>query len=267
MVKPEDCMVIEDSTIGLAAAKAALMSCIVTKSTVTSVLPGLCSPESICACVLVWDTDIEDERKRKRGREGRREGGREGGRKREREREGGKVKGVKEASFLGIARESPTWGHSFVFSNNHAGCDGEVRAQYTKDEDFQNADLVVDDLETGAVSITLAEGLTVSSKAPWVSMLVEAHGTETTGQSGQTRCRATRIERKWTQGIKSSSRWLVWVQYTKNENFADAELIVDDLETGNVDILTCEGLTQSTAWEDWGIDKDIQNANVGRGRW
>jgi len=55
--------------------------------------------------------------------------------------------------------------------------------------------------------------------------------------------------------------------YTKNENFADAELIVDDLETGNVDILTCEGLTQSTAWEDWGIDKDIQNANVGRGRW
>ena len=57
------------------------------------------------------------------------------------------------------------------------------------------------------------------------------------------------------------------MQYTKNENFADAELIVDDLETGNVDILTCEGLTQSTAWEDWGIDKDIQNANVGRGRW
>ena len=53
MVKPEDCMVIEDSTIGLAAAKAALMSCIVTKSTVTSVLPGLCSPELICAYVLV----------------------------------------------------------------------------------------------------------------------------------------------------------------------------------------------------------------------
>jgi len=55
--------------------------------------------------------------------------------------------------------------------------------------------------------------------------------------------------------------------YTKNEEFEDAELVVDDLETGSVDLTTCEGLTQSTQWEDWGIDKDIQNANVGRGRW
>ena len=39
-VKPEDCMVIEDSTIGLAAAKAAKMSCIVTKSTVWDPLPS-----------------------------------------------------------------------------------------------------------------------------------------------------------------------------------------------------------------------------------
>ena len=43
--------------------------------------------------------------------------------------------------------------------------------------------------------------------------------------------------------------------------------MVDDLDSGSVDILTAEGLTQSSAWEDWGIDKDIQNANVGRGRW
>mmetsp|Transcript_36440 Transcript_36440/g.89762 ORF Transcript_36440/g.89762 Transcript_36440/m.89762 type:complete len:310 (+) Transcript_36440:28-957(+) len=55
--------------------------------------------------------------------------------------------------------------------------------------------------------------------------------------------------------------------YTKNEDFKDAELVVDDLDSGNVDITTVGGLTQSTSWEDWGIDKDIQNANVGRGRW
>lgn len=42
-VKPEDCMVIEDSTIGLAAAKAAKMSCIVTKSTVAALSPALLS--------------------------------------------------------------------------------------------------------------------------------------------------------------------------------------------------------------------------------
>ena len=34
-----------------------------------------------------------------------------------------------------------------------------------------------------------------------------------------------------------------------------------------VDLLTVEGLARSTQWEDWGIDKDVNNAGVGRGRW
>uniref|UniRef100_A0A7S0HEI8 Uncharacterized protein n=1 Tax=Hanusia phi TaxID=3032 RepID=A0A7S0HEI8_9CRYP len=55
--------------------------------------------------------------------------------------------------------------------------------------------------------------------------------------------------------------------YTKNEDFSDADLVVDDLDAGQIDLDRLEGLAISTAWEDWGIDRDVFNAGVGRGRW
>jgi len=55
--------------------------------------------------------------------------------------------------------------------------------------------------------------------------------------------------------------------YTKNEDFSAADHVVNDLKSGRVDIVTLEGLAPSTGMEDWGVDRDIQNANVGRGRW
>mmetsp|Transcript_38380 Transcript_38380/g.61865 ORF Transcript_38380/g.61865 Transcript_38380/m.61865 type:complete len:310 (+) Transcript_38380:42-971(+) len=55
--------------------------------------------------------------------------------------------------------------------------------------------------------------------------------------------------------------------YTKNEDFSEADHVVKDLKAGRVDITTLEGIALSTGMEDWGVDRDIQNANVGRGRW
>eukprot|EP00290_Baffinella_frigidus_P006144 CAMPEP_0180136504 /NCGR_PEP_ID=MMETSP0986-20121125/11549_1 /TAXON_ID=697907 /ORGANISM="non described non described, Strain CCMP2293" /LENGTH=317 /DNA_ID=CAMNT_0022077573 /DNA_START=59 /DNA_END=1012 /DNA_ORIENTATION=- len=55
--------------------------------------------------------------------------------------------------------------------------------------------------------------------------------------------------------------------YTKDEDFEGADHVVDDLLKDNVDLMTCEGLARSTQMEDWGIDRDVNNAGVGRGRW
>jgi len=55
--------------------------------------------------------------------------------------------------------------------------------------------------------------------------------------------------------------------YTRNDDFSEADHIVDDLVSGDVDLTTIEGLATSTQWEDWGVDRDIMNSGVGRGRW
>jgi len=55
--------------------------------------------------------------------------------------------------------------------------------------------------------------------------------------------------------------------YTKNEDFSMADHVVNDLKSGRVDLATLDGLAISTGMEDWGVGRDISNANVGRGRW
>ena len=59
--------------------------------------------------------------------------------------------------------------------------------------------------------------------------------------------------------------------YTKNEDFSEADLVVNDLKSGRVDLTTVEGLASMASGggepDDWGVGLDISNANVGRGRW
>lgn len=56
--------------------------------------------------------------------------------------------------------------------------------------------------------------------------------------------------------------------YTKDEDFSAADLVVRDLKSGRVDLTTLEGLASDGGDEaDWGVNRDIENGNVGRGRW
>uniref|UniRef100_A0A7S0MG81 Uncharacterized protein n=1 Tax=Cryptomonas curvata TaxID=233186 RepID=A0A7S0MG81_9CRYP len=55
--------------------------------------------------------------------------------------------------------------------------------------------------------------------------------------------------------------------YTGKEDFSAADLVVDDLDAGDITAETVEGLAPSTAMEDWGIHRDVANSNIGRGRW